>query len=183
MKKVLISLTAILLLSACTSDRADKADKADRADKPDIDWNGLTLVTDAKCGAVPLPEPGSCNPDNPGQVTALITVDSNGAPISVAPIQSCKNGPVTWEYEAGAFPKGDEPPFFIIFDPTIFPGRGTYRPISSLRANSNNQELKINQTRARAGNPNDPNRPAECLNYLIVTPGKGILDPVFIIKY
>lgn len=153
----------ILLLSACTPKPAD------------LTWNGLKLETDAKCADTTLPPPDQCAA---GPVTALIQVDANGAPTGVAPIESCAGKQVTWKYENDV---ADAAPFFIVFDPAQFPGNSTYDPISKPKPNPQNvtnQELRIN-TRAKKGAPTDP---SECMNYLIIVPDKGILDPVFIIK-
>ena len=159
----------ILLLSACTPQLTDDT-------VTDITWNNLNLVTDAKCGEVSIPsEP--CDPNV--KTTALINVDANGAPVSVAPIESCGGKQVTWEY---AVDVADAPPFFIVFDPAQFPGNSTYEPISKPKPNPTNvtnQELRIN-TRAKKGPSTGP---SECINYLIIVPDKGILDPVFIIKH
>lgn len=167
MKKILISLMVILLMSACTPDQPVQM----------TTWNGLNLETDAKCADVTIPPPDECTNNDP--ITALINVDANGAPVSVAPIESCGGKQVTWEY---AVDVADAPPFFIVFDPAQFPGNSTYEPISKPKPNPTNvtnQELRIN-TRAKKGPSTGP---SECINYLIIVPDKGILDPVFIIKH
>jgi hypothetical protein len=67
----------------------------------------------------------------------------------------------------------------VIFDKAIYPGNGNnYKVLSSPKPspnNATNQEFTLN-TRAKKL----PN--GECLNYAIMIPGKGLLDPVFIIK-
>ena len=166
MKKILISLMVIFLLSACTPDQPDQS----------INWNNLTLTKSSTCATFPVPPPDDC-PDN-DPITALIQVDADGAPTGVAPIESCGGKQVTWKYENDV---ANALPFFIVFDPAQFPGNSTYEPISKPKPNPQNvmnQELRIN-TRAKKGAPTDP---SECMNYLIIVPDKGILDPVFIIK-
>jgi len=163
MNKIVISLMVILLVSAC---------KTPQPGSPDSIWNGLNLVTGTKCPSTP-PVGGDCVS---GDVVAEIDVDANGAPISVDAIVSCEGKKVTWKYK-NDFPNGDAPAFFIIFDPSSFPGNSSYEPISKAKPNSNNalnQELSIHTRKMK-------NAP-ECLNYMIVTPDKGVLDPVFIIK-
>jgi hypothetical protein len=161
MKKFLISLMVILLLSACTPEPAD------------MSWNGIALKTGAKCADEPPPAEDCVA----GDVTALIEVDANGAPKSVSTIESCEDKKVTWKYEDDAFPNGDAPPFFIVFDPEDYPGKDPSKlPGSKPKPNQNNalnQELTIN-TRKMKNTP-------ECINYMVVS-YKGVLDPVFIIK-
>jgi len=165
MKKILISLLVILLLSACAPVAQVQSD---------LTWNGLKLATDTKCPPTP-PIPGNCAA---GSIVALIDVDANGAPIGVAPIESCAGKKVTWKYKNDV--AANAPPFFIVFNPDISPGGSTYDPISKPKptpVNATNQELTVN-TRALK-----PGKTSECLNYMIVVPDKGILDPVFIIKH
>jgi len=162
MKKILISLLAILLLPACTPDSSVK---------PNLNWNGLNLVKGTKCPVAPTP--GDCVS---GPIEALIEVDASGAPTGVSSIQSCEGKKVTWKYK-NDFTDGKAPPFFIVFDPADFPGNSSYDPVSKAKptpVNAQNQELTIH-TRKMKDAP-------ECLNYMIVSPDKGILDPVFIIK-
>ena len=164
MKKILISLLVILLLSACAPVAQVQSD---------LTWNGLKLATDTKCPPTP-PIPGNCAA---GSIVALIDVDANGAPIGVAPIESCAGKKVTWKYKNDV--AANAPPFFIVFNPDISPGGSTYNPISKLTRTPDkktNQELTINTRSLSAG------KNSECLNYMIVVPDKGILDPVFIIR-
>ena len=164
MKKILISLPAILLLSACTP----------HSPGPSIStWNGLKLETGTKCPVPVTPTP--CT--GIGDTVALIEVDANGAPTSVNTIETCASKKVTWKYKNDV--AGDAPAFFIIFNPEVSPGGSTYNPISKPKptpVNATNQELTIN-TRALK-----PGQTSECLDYMIVVPDKGILDPVFIIR-
>jgi hypothetical protein len=140
-----------------------------------LNWNGLNLATDTKCPVDP-PDPGDCAA---GPIVAEIEVDAtSGAPISVDAIESCEGKKVTWKYKNDV--AADAPPFFIVFNPANFPGNSTYEPISRPKptpVNATNQELTVN-TRALK-----PGKTSECLNYMIVVPDKGILDPVFIIKH
>ena len=164
MKKTLISIMVILLMSACTPDQQD------------LTWNGLVLKTGTKCPAEP-PQAGNCD-EGEDPIVGWIKVDAvTKAPISVSEIQSCEGKKVTWKYEEKAFPKGDAPPFFIVFDPKDFPGQDpTKIPGSKPKPNRNsalNQELTINTRKM--------NTAPECLSYMIVS-HKGVLDPVFIIK-
>ena len=168
MKKVLISLTAILLLSACAPDQADQADQLD------LVWNGLKFVTGTKCPVTQTTEP--CT--SIGNTVAQIEVDANGAPVSVNTIETCASKKVTWKYKDDV--AADAPAFFIVFNPDISPGGSSYDPISKPQpspVNATNQELTIN-TRAL-----QPGKAFECLDYMIVIPDKGVLDPVFIIKH
>jgi len=163
MNKISLSILAILLLSACTPDPPATSI---------LPWNGLKLATDTKCPKTPAPY--TC--DYAKVFEAKIEVDK-GAPISVNAIQSCTSKKITWKYKDEV---KDAPPFFIIFNPKVFPGdRNKYNPISKatkIRGEVMNQELTIN-----TGAWNQTDIP-ECLNYMIVVPDKGILDPVFIIK-
>jgi len=164
MKKILISLPAILLLSACTP----------HSPGPSIlPWNGLELVTGTKC-----PVPVTTTPcTGIGDTVALIEVDANGAPTSVNTIQTCASKKVTWKYANNV--AENAPAFFIIFNPDISPGGSTYDPISKPKptpVNAMNQELTLNIRSL------EPGQDSECLDYMIVVPDKGILDPVFIIK-
>ena len=172
MKKILISLMAILLLSACDQGRSVQSDQSN------IAWNDLKLSAVAKCNNIPIPPPGACANNDP--ITVLINVDANGAPVSVAPIiESCNGKQVTWKYAVNV---ANPAQFFIVFNPAQFPGNSTYDPVSiPLRDRGDivNQTVSIN-TRAKRGASSDP---SECMNYLIVVPDKGILDPVLIIKY
>ena len=163
MKKILISLLAILLLSACTPDSSEMTE---------IDWNNIKLNLGTKC-PVSLT---TTDCDDIGDTVANIVVDSNGAPTSVNTIQTCENKRITWKYTVNV---DDAPPFFIVFDPTVFPGNSTYNPISRPTRDHGevtNQALTINARALRGTGA------SECLNYMIVIPDKGILDPVFIIK-
>ena len=164
MNKILLSLLAILLLSACTPDPPVTKN---------ITWNNLNLVKGTKCKDTPPDY--TC--DSTKVFVAEIEVDK-GTPISVDDIQACTSKKITWKYKDDV---KDALPFFIIFNPKVFPGnRNSYNPISKpTRTNGDvtNQELTIN-----TGAWNNTDIP-ECLNYMIVVPDKGILDPVFIIKH
>ena len=165
MKKILISLPAILLLSACASVHLGHSN---------LNWNNLNLATGTKCPVTPTTVP--CT--GIGDTVALIEVDTNGAPTSVNTIETCASKKVTWKYKDDV--AADAPAFFIVFNPDISPGGSTYNPISRpkpTRVNATNQELTLN-TRALK-----PGKTSECLDYMIVIPDKGILDPVFIIKH
>lgn len=167
MKKTLISIMVILPLSACSPIQPNPAET-------DTVWNDLNLVTGTKCPVTVSTEP--CQ--DQGDTVANIRVDSKRAPTSVDTIQTCATKKVTWKYE-NDFTDGDAPAFFIIFDPKVSPGGSTYNPISKPKptpVNASNQELTINTRSLSAGNN------SECLNYMIVVPDKGILDPVFIIR-
>ena len=167
MKKILLSILAILLLSACTPDPPAKSISP---------WNGLKLVKGTKC---PVPVTTKLCTDI-GNTVANIVVDLNGAPTSVNTIQTCATKKVTWKYQDNVpKDKKNAPAFFIIFNPDVSPGGSTYNPISKLKRNhdnTTNQELTLNTRALISG------KTSECLNYMIVVPDKGILDPVFIIR-
>ena len=158
--KFLITLIAVSLLIACTHNPS------------------YVILTGAKCPADPVE--GKCDA-GAGDPVGLIKLDANGAPESVNTINSCKDKTVTWRYEK-PYSGGENdkaPPFLVIFDPAIYPGKGnSYRVLSKPTPNPinpTNQEFTIN-TRALKG------LEGECLNYDIMIPGKGLLDPVFIIR-
>jgi hypothetical protein len=163
MKKILISFLAILLLPACVPAPQVQSDGV---------WNNLNLATGTKCPVTPTTVPCS----GIGDTVAQIEVDAKGVPVSVTTIETCASKKVTWKYKDDA---ANAPAFFIVFNPDISPGGSTYNPISKPKPNSanpTNQELTFN-TRAMKGSG-----ASECLNYIIVIPDKGILDPVFIIR-
>ena len=175
MNKILLSILAILLLSACTPDPPLTASLA---------WNNLNLATDAKCLATTPTY--ACDPAK--ELEALIDVDANGAPTGVNAIQSCEGKKITWKYKNNV---ADAPQFFVIFNPVVFPGKSGYDPISKpMREHGkvNNQKVTINTRTWGSKHDDDEDDDEdgvvdpECLNYMIVVPDKGILDPVFIIK-
>jgi len=157
--KFLITIIAILFSSACLSQ------------------SSVTVLTGVKCTST-TPTTGDCPS---GDAEGLIEIDANGAPKSVDVINSCKDTRVTWRYKKD-FADGKAPPFLVIFDPDIYPGKSgsSYQVLSKPipnAANPTNQEFKLTTRRLR-GTDGD----GECLNYAIMIPGKGLLDPVFIIK-
>jgi hypothetical protein len=155
--KFLFTIIAISLLSACASQ------------------SSVTVLTGSKCTST-TPTTGDCPS---GDVVGLIERDAKGAPNSVNVINACEGTTVTWKYK-DVFPVGEAPPFLVIFDPDIYPGKSSssYKVLSKPipnTANFTNQEFTLN-TRKLKGTDD------ECLNYAIMIPGKGLLDPVFIIK-
>jgi hypothetical protein len=158
--KFLITLMAVSLLIACTPEPS------------------TVVLTGTKC-MITTPVDGECAA---GDAVGLIKLDANGVPKSVSTIDSCEDKKVTWRYEKPYIGKDDDkaPPFMVIFDPAIYPGKGNnYKVLSKPTpnpVNPTNQEFTIN-TRALK-----EYEKGECLNYDIMIPGKGLLDPVFIIR-
>ena len=157
--KILIAVTVLVLLSACT---------------PSLTTTGetVTIISGTKCPATP--PTGTCPVGIPNNIDAFIEVNANGAPESVNDIDSCAGKKVTWTYKDN-YPAGDAPPFLIIFDPDVYPGN-SYKVLSKSVDQGKNQEFTLNTRAVKSPDAN------ECLNYDVMIPGKGLLDPVFIIK-
>jgi hypothetical protein len=139
MKKILISFLAILLLPACVPAPQVQSDGV---------WNNLNLATGTKCPVTPTTVPCA----GIGDTVAQIEVDANGAPISVNTIETCASKKVTWKYKS--IVAANAPPFFIVFNPAVFPGNSSYKPISKptpTPVNATNQELTINARALRGG--------------------------------
>ena len=111
--------------------------------------------------------------------THYIIRDVNGVPVSVSDVNSCEGKRVTWTYDPATV--GEDalgaPKFALLFYPE-YPGNN---PKSSWSEDfvggddKNNQEYTLKTKKLKKSD--EP----ECINYMVIIPTKGILDPVFII--
>jgi hypothetical protein len=158
--RILITITIVILLSSC--------------DKSVTNFDNFKVITGAKCTPT-TPTTEACSA---GDAVGEIELDAKGNPSAVNIINSCPGKKVTWKYKK-EYAGDDAPPFLVIFDPAIYPGNGNnYKVLSSPKPNSNNatnQEFTLNTRKVKSEED-------ECLNYAIMIPGKGLLDPIFIIK-
>lgn len=157
--RILTTLLIVTLLYACY-------------EKTETELTTFKVIQGTKC-TDETPTGGACAEEAVG----LIELDKDGNPSAVNIINACENKTVTWKYK-NEYAGGDAPPFLVVFDPSIFPGNSNYTVLSKPKPNANNaqnQELTLN-TRKLKGEEN------ECLNYAVMIPGKGLLDPIFILK-
>jgi hypothetical protein len=159
MMKILVVILTLMLLMGCGHQPLAARDVVPQ----------FLTTSGVKCSAAVPNFTVTCS----GDVTRVIKLDSNGAPISVDSITTCYNKKVTWTYE-NDFPAGDAPPFAILFNPSEVPGNPSSVKVWSKPVNSDkNQEFTLQTKRVVAEDL--------CINYDVYIPEKGILDPVFLI--
>lgn len=154
--RILTTLLIVTLLYAC-------------CEKSETELTTFKVIQGAKC-TDETPTDGTCPA---GEAVGLIELDTDGNPSAVNIINACEDKKVTWKYK-NEYAGGDAPPFMVVFDPSIYPGK-SYKVLSKPTPDAKNQEFTLN-TRKLKGEKN------ECLNYAVMIPGKGLLDPIFILK-
>jgi len=109
--------------------------------------------------------------------TYFIMRDDDGVPTAIADVNSCEGKRVTWTYNPASIEDLGAPKFALLFYPE-YPGKTPKTPYSEdfVDGYGNiNQEYTLKTKKLKKSD--DP----ECINYMIIIPTKGILDPVFII--
>ena len=132
---------------------------------------GVQFITGTKCSDE-LSTSDSCK-----NSTYYIVRDVNGVPQSVSNVNSCEGKRVTWTYEPSSLDALGAPKFALLFYPE-YPGNNPKSPYSEDFVDGNgkdNQEYTLKTKKLKnSGVP-------ECINYMVIIPTKGILDPIFII--
>ena len=158
--KFLIPLLVILLLVACDY-QPSKQDQIQT----------IKILPGQKC-LIGTPTNETCAA---GDYIAKIELNAAGEPIKVDTIKSCAGKKVTWQYKDDF--TDDAPRFLVVFEQDIYPG-SSYKVLSKpkiVAGKEVNQEFTLNTRNKKV-------EEGECLNYAIMIPGKGLLDPVFIIE-
>ncbi len=105
--------------------------------------------------------------------------DTDGTPVSVNRINSCQNKNITWTYNPNSLDDLEAPAFFLLFTPPgSYPGRPVKQPWSTEVIQGDGKENQKYTMKTRR--PKDDED--ECVEYLVIIPSKGVLDPVFIIS-
>jgi hypothetical protein len=133
----------------------------------------VKFVKGKKCAEIKLPPiTKPCK-----NSTYFIIRDVNGVPISVADVKSCEGKNVTWTYEPTSIDALGAPKFALLFYPE-YPGKTPKTPYSEDFVDGydkQNQEYTLKTKKLKKSD--EP----ECINYMVIIPTTGILDPVFII--
>jgi len=117
------------------------------------------------------------NTDVCANSTYFIMRDDDGVPTSVADVNSCEGKNVTWTYDPASIDSLGAPKFALLFYPE-YPGKTPKTPWSEDFVDgygNNSQEYTLKTKKLKKSE--EP----ECINYMVIIPTKGILDPVFII--
>ena len=120
---------------------------------------------------------GFATTDSCKNSTHYIIRDVNGVPVSVSDVNSCEGKKVTWTYDPTSLVALGAPKFALLFYPD-YPGNNPKSPYSEDFVDGSgydNQEYSLKTKKLKKSD--EP----ECINYMVIIPTKGILDPVFII--
>lgn len=132
----------------------------------------INVITGKKC------DDGWSATDECKNSTHYIIRDAaTGAPLSVTDVNTCEGKDVTWTYDPASIDALGAPKFALLFYPE-FPGNNPKSPYSEDYVDGlgqDNQSFSVKTKKLKKAD--EP----ECINYMVIIPTKGILDPVFII--